>query len=131
MIIGIGVDMVTISRVTRIQQRFGDRFARRILHTIELEEYRTQKQPDRFLAKRFATKEAAVKALGTGEREGVLLRDFYIRHNSLGKPILEVSGQAKKRFSAQGITSQHVSLSDEEDHVIAFVVLEQTHTQGY
>ena len=124
MIIGIGTDLVTISRVARSHERFGDRFARRILHAVEFEAYHRSREPARFLAKRFAVKEAAVKALGTGEREGVLLRDFHVEHNGLGKPLLGVSGEAERRCRQAGVTVHHVSLSDEGDQVVAFVILE-------
>jgi len=127
MIFGIGVDMATVSRLTSTYERFGERFARRILHARELEELHSQHQPARFLAKRFAVKEAAVKALGTGERDGVLLKDFFLLHDDLGKPLLGVSGEAERRCAAAGVDSRHVSLTDEGDQVVAFVVLECTH----
>lgn len=125
MIVGIGTDLVTVSRVARVHARFGERFARRVLHVCEFDDYRRHADPARFLAKRFAVKEAAVKALGTGERAGVLLRDFRVRHDALGKPLLEVSGVAEERCRTGGVTARHVSLSDEGDLVSAFVVLER------
>lgn len=125
MIAGMGVDLATISRIAQAHQRFGSRFARRFLHANELAEYTTHKNQDRFLAKRFAVKEAAVKALGTGERTGVLLRDFYLEHDELGKPLLRVSGAAKKRCDAMGISQFWVSLTDEGDTVAAFVIMER------
>jgi holo-[acyl-carrier protein] synthase len=124
MIYGIGVDIATVSRLATTHERFGERFARRILHENEIGEFAGHTQPARFLAKRFAVKEAAVKALGTGERQGVLLKDFYLSHDKLGKPLLEVSGEAKRRCHLAGILHRHVSLSDEGDQVVAFVVLE-------
>ena len=124
MIAGIGVDLVTISRVEKVYERFGDRFARRILGENELQRYRESTQPARYLAKRFATKEAAVKALGTGERDGVLLKDFTTSHDSLGKPLLNIEGKAADLCRKRGIAHQHISLSDEQDQVVAFVVLE-------
>ncbi|NND90725.1 MAG: holo-ACP synthase [Granulosicoccus sp.] len=126
MIAGIGVDMATISRIEKVHQRFGERFARRFLHESEMPRYQEHACQARFLAKRFAVKEAAVKALGTGERKGVLLRDFYLAHDSLGKPLLQVCGTALSRCTRQGITGFWVSLSDEGDTVIAFVVLERS-----
>jgi len=124
MIAGIGVDLVTISRIEGVWKRFGERFGRRFLHEKELLELSGKDDPVRFLAKRFAIKEAAVKALGTGERGGVLLRDFYVTHSELGKPLLCVDGEASKVCDARNITAMHVSLSDEGDQVAAFVVLE-------
>jgi len=104
LIAGIGIDLATVSRISKVHQRYGLRFARRFLHDAELSQYNNHQNKDRFLSKRFAVKEAAVKALGTGERAGVLLKDFYLEHDELGKPIL---------------------LSDEGDTVAAFVVLER------
>jgi holo-[acyl-carrier protein] synthase len=125
MIAGIGVDLATVSRVARIHERFGMRFARRFLHDSEIPLYLDHKNPERFLAKRFAVKEAAVKALGTGERNGVLLKDFYLQHDGLGKPLLRVSGVAHTLCEQRGIKGFWVSLSDEGDTVAAFVVLER------
>lgn len=124
MIAGIGVDLATVSRIEQAHARFGDRFAKRILNALEWDDYLNHHNPVRFLAKRFAVKEASVKALGTGERAGVLLKDFYLQHDNLGKPILNVSGEAKKRCEQQGIQHFWVSITDEGDTVAAFVVLE-------
>ncbi len=124
MIAGIGVDLATVSRVSRIHERFGLRFARRFLHESEISQYQNHAMPERFLAKRFAVKEAAVKALGTGERNGVLLKDFYLQHDELGKPLLRVTGVAQQLCEQRDINGFWVSLSDEGDTVAAFVVLE-------
>lgn len=125
MIAGIGVDLATISRIDKAYSRFGDRFARRILNEQEWTSYKNHKSPVRFLTKRFAVKEASVKALGTGERGGVLLKDFYLTHDDLGKPLLHVSGKAQERCSLYGINHFWVTLTDEGDTVAAFVVLEK------
>jgi len=124
MIHGIGTDLVTVSRIASVVERFGERFARRILHADEMPQWRAHSAPVRYLAKRFAVKEAAVKALGTGERAGVLLRDFQVSHDELGKPLLSVTGAAAERCSKVGVTALHVSISDEGDLVNAFVILE-------
>ncbi|MBX2825472.1 MAG: holo-ACP synthase [Gammaproteobacteria bacterium] len=124
MIAGLGVDLVTISRIENVHNRFGERFARRILGQDELSQYLQAPQPARFLAKRFAVKEAAVKALGTGERTGVLLKDFTVTHDPLGKPLLQVAGKAAELCAERKILHRHVSLSDEGDQVVAFVILE-------
>ena len=114
-----------MSRIAKAHQRFGNRLARRILNDFEFADYEAHAAPERFLAKRFAVKEAAVKALGTGERAGVLLKDFYLEHDELGKPLLQVSGQAQVLCLNAGIENYWVSLSDEGDTVAAFVVLEK------
>ncbi|MBX2880045.1 MAG: holo-ACP synthase [Granulosicoccus sp.] len=128
MIAGIGVDLATVSRIAKVHRRYGKRFANRILNELELPQYETHGAQDRYLTKRFAVKEAAVKALGTGERQGVLLKDFYVLNDELGKPQLNVSGQGLVRCTSLGITEFHVSLSDEGDTVVAFVVLERQPT---
>lgn len=124
MIFGIGVDLVSISRIARVHDKFGERFARRFLSESELTEYATKKNKNGFLAKRFAAKEAAVKALGTGERTGVLLKDFYLTHDTLGKPLLNVCGHAATICETAGIQRFHVSLTDEKDQIVAFAILE-------
>jgi len=123
-IVGIGVDLVTISRIARIDRRFADRFERRILTEAERRDIEIAPDRARFLAKRFAIKEAAVKALGTGERGGVLLKDVGLTHDALGKPMLDIHGAAGKRCDALSVRASHVSLSDEGDLITAFVVLE-------
>jgi len=125
MIAGIGIDLATISRIEKTHARFGDRFARRILNEAEWNAYENNHSQIRFLTKRFAVKEAAVKALGTGERAGVLLKDFYLEHDSLGKPILKVSGEASRRCERYGMNQFWVTLTDEGDTVAAFVVIER------
>jgi len=114
---GVGVDLVTISRIESVHVKHGERFARRILGSAELDEYRLTKFPGRFLAKRFAAKEAAAKALGTGERDGILFKDFCVEHDELGKPLLQIHGKAAVRAESLGISTFHLSLSDEANQV--------------
>lgn len=122
MIKGVGVDLVTVSRIRAVHERHGERFAKRILAESEFDAYRNSRDPARLLAKRFAAKEAAVKALGTGERQGVLLKDFAVGHDELGKPHLTLHGEGKSRAAKTGIDNFHLSISDEVDQVVAFVV---------
>ena len=126
MIYGIGVDMVRISRIRAGLERFGNRFARRILSTSELSEFAEHTQAGRrarFLAKHFAAKEAAAKALGTGFRDGLTLRHIAVVHDSLGKPLLHYSGRATQMLEVRQIDSSHLSITDEDDHAVAFVTL--------
>ena len=128
MIHGVGVDLATVARVRAVHARFPERFERRILTAAERDEIAGLPEGvdrARFLTKRYAVKEAAVKALGTGERLGVLLRDFGLAHDALGKPELTVEGAGAEAFARAGIVARHVSLSDEGDAVVAFVVLER------
>ena len=122
MIIGIGTDLAKVSRLEESLERFGDRFAGRILAPVEMTEYRGHAHPARLLAKRFAVKEAASKALGTGIGKGSW-HDIYIEHDELGAPILCFQGHARVLADQKAITHLHVSISDEEDLALAFVVL--------
>ena len=123
MIYGIGVDIVKIERIRNNIQRFGEHFAQRLLTEAELAEYRILRQPERFLAKRFAAKEAVVKAMGTGFREGLAFHLIGVTHDALGKPGLVYSGPALDWIRASGITDSLLSLSDEQDYAVAFVIL--------
>jgi holo-[acyl-carrier protein] synthase len=123
MIVGIGTDIVAIARIEAVLQRQGNRFAERILHPDELLEFLAHAQPARFLSKRFAVKEAASKAVGTGIGQGVSWRDVKVEHTELGAPILCMSGEAAVHAQQKSVTQQHVSLADEQDSVVAFVVL--------
>jgi holo-[acyl-carrier protein] synthase len=123
-IIGIGTDLVATVRIETIWNRFGMNFARRILTEAELEKLSLNKNPIHFLAKRFAAKEAVAKALGTGFRpQGILLTEIGVMNDNLGRPYLEFSGRTKEIFDKLGVKT-HISLSDERDHALAFVILE-------
>ncbi len=124
MIFGIGTDIVRVARMQADIARYGEKFAERILTAKELDEFRQSPQPANFLARRFAAKEAAAKAMGTGFRDGLHLRDIGVGHDPNGRPLLEFSGRASEFVRAQGITTVHVSLADEEDNAVAFVTLE-------
>jgi len=123
MIFGIGTDIVQIKRMQNNIDKFGDKFAERILSKEELQEYHKYKEPSRLLAKRFAAKEAASKAMGTGFRDGITLQQIYITHDNLGKPILNFIKDAQAFLSENGIQESHVSISDEQDFAVAFVTL--------
>lgn len=123
MIVGIGTDIITIARIEAVLARQGQRFAERILHPDELAVFTSHAQPARFLSKRFAVKEAASKALGTGIGQGVSWRDFWVEHNDLGAPRLHMCGEAKVVADRLGASRFHLSLADEQDSVVAFVVL--------
>lgn len=125
MIHGIGTDIVSIERMQQGLARWGDRFAERILAAPELEEYQRAGHKDRFLAKRFAAKEAAAKALGTGFRDGLSLTHIHVGHNPLGRPELVWTRVARDMIDAAGIRAGHLSLSDERRYAVAYVVLEK------
>jgi len=127
MIFGIGTDIVRIQRLRHDLERYGDRFAERILADEELVEFQQAGQKAQFLAKRFAAKEAAAKALGTGFRDGVTLRDIAVGHDEHGKPLLVFSERLAKRMVERGVADVgHLSLTDEQEYAVAFVVLERS-----
>ena len=123
-IVGIGTDIVEISRIEAVIGRTGDRFAKRILSEAEWDVYSQHKQPVRFLAKRFAVKEAASKALGTGIRQGLAFNQFEVSNDSLGKPNLTFLGYAGELAAARKVTHYHVSIADEHNYACATVILE-------
>lgn len=123
MIHGIGTDIVAIARMRRLWARFGLSLATRMLAEHEQTQLAAQSDPARFLAKRFAAKEAAAKALGTGFRDGLSLRHFSVANDALGKPVLHMEGRAAELFAQYGLAQAHLSLSDEADYAVAFVVL--------
>lgn len=124
MIFGVGTDIVEYARIQATYDRFGEHFVRRILMAEEIELYRRSKQPVRFLAMRFAGKEATVKAMGTGFRNGMWLRDVGILNNDWGRPVIIWSERGRRVCEKLGIGSGHVSLTDDAGLVLAFAVVE-------
>ncbi len=122
-IAGIGTDLVEIDRLAAALERFGQRFGERILGRDELIEWERGRRSPRFLAKRFAAKEAAAKALGTGFRNGIRFVDIQVRHDELGKPELVFLAAAAARAEALGVVRSELSISDERSYAVAFVVL--------
>lgn len=124
MIIGVGTDLVRVARLEAGWRRFGARYAERILGGTEYQEFQHSPRPAHFLAKRFAAKEATAKALGTGFRGAFGLRDIVVTHDALGCPRLLLAGGAQALAERLTVHATHISLSDEEDYALAFVVLE-------
>ena len=124
MIIGIGTDIVDIRRMAENIEKHGEAFAKRVLAGCELEQYQQTRQKAGFLAKRFAVKEAAAKALGTGFAEGVSWRHIYTDHDEAGKPLLVLTDEALRLAQQQGVSRHHLSISDERAHAVALVILE-------
>lgn len=124
MIKGIGTDLVAINRIEEVFNRHGQRFAEKILGDTELAEFKTAANPINFLAKRFAAKEAVTKAFGLGLSKGMRWQDIQMDHLASGQPIITLSGKAKRHFDGINGTAVHISLSDDNDMVCAFVVVE-------
>ncbi len=124
MIVGIGTDLVSIARIERLYQRHPERFVQRILASSELAAFYSSCNKPAFLAKRFAVKEAAAKALGLGIRSGLTFRDFRVHRDPKGQPVLSLEGKASRIAKSKKIQALHLSISDERTHALAFVVLE-------
>jgi holo-[acyl-carrier protein] synthase len=122
-IFGIGTDVVRLDRVEATLERFGEHFVRRLLLPEEEAQYRRNGRKARFLAMRFAAKEAVVKAMGTGFRNGMWIRDVGIVANPLGKPEIIYSERGRALCRRMGVGEGHVSLTDEAGLVVAFAVL--------
>jgi len=123
MIFGIGTDIVQLSRVESTYERFGDAFARRVLMDEEYRLYAAAKRPVRFLAMRFAAKEAIVKAMGTGFANGMWVRDAGTIPNELGQPQVIFSERGRAMCEKLGIGDGYLSLTDEAGFVLAVAVL--------
>ncbi|MBP9723118.1 MAG: holo-ACP synthase [Gammaproteobacteria bacterium] len=130
MIYGIGTDIVAISRVSAIYSTYQEKFLAKILSPIELTKFNdinNLEKKDKYLATRWAGKEAIVKALGTGFRQGLYLSNFSITNNVLGQPQVILSTNAYKIISNRLLNKQfhiHLSLSDDKDYALAYAIIE-------
>ena len=124
MIVGIGTDLCDIGRIERSLERFGERFARKVLVDAELDRLRQQRKPAAYLAKRFAAKEAFSKALGTGIHFPVNWHNVWVENASSGRPSLSFSESLSTFLRQRGVESVFVSITDEEGMACAFVVVE-------
>ncbi|KUJ71887.1 holo-ACP synthase [Thiomicrospira sp. WB1] len=124
MITGIGTDLVEIARIEQLLTRRGESFIRRILTDSERDECARCDFPERFLAKRWAAKEAVVKAMGTGFTQGVSFQGIDIVHTDAGQPQVALSGATRAHAERLGIERWSLSLSDERHYALAFAVAE-------
>ena len=123
MIFGVGIDVLKMDRVVALYHRYGDKFSQRILMSEELDLLQDYRRPERFLAMRFAAKEAIVKAMGTGFANGMWLRDSGVVPNRFGRPEIIFSERGKRKCSELGIGDGHLTLSDEAGLVVAVAIL--------
>ena len=123
MIFGIGTDVVQLARVERIWNQFGEHFSRRLLLEPERELFARAKRPARFLAMRFAAKEAVVKAMGTGFAHGMWIRDVGMMPNAWGQPQIIFSARGDAVCARLGIDGGHLSLTDEAGLIVAVAVM--------
>jgi holo-[acyl-carrier protein] synthase len=124
MIFGIGVDVLEAARIKKTLARFGEHFVERLLMPAERAQLTRTKRPERFIAMRFAAKEAIVKAMGTGFAHGVWIRDVGVVQNAWGKPEVVYSPRGEKMRRKLGIGGGHVTLTDEAGLIVAVAVLE-------
>ena len=122
MIFGIGTDLVELSRIKKTYERFGDHFVNRLLMDEELKLFKNVKNKTRFLAMRFAAKEAIVKAMGTGFSDGVWIKDTGVINLASGKPITIFSHRGTNKLNTLGIQYILISLTDEANMILAFAV---------
>jgi holo-[acyl-carrier protein] synthase len=125
MIFGVGTDVIELARVKATYERFGSHFVNRLLTPEEMVLFERTKHPVRFLAMRFAGKEATVKAMGTGFAHGVWIRDVGITNDPRGRPLVIWSERGRRVCDELGIGEGHVSLTDDAGLIIAFAVVEK------
>jgi len=122
-VVGIGTDIVEISRIADMPSAVREKLAKRVLTPTEYQHYQQIKLPARYLAKRWAGKEAAAKALGTGIADGVSFQHFEIVSLPSGQPTLLLSKRALEIATMLKASYYHISLADEKFYATAFVTL--------
>ena len=125
MIVGIGTDIMGVERMQVLLQQRGDAWARRLLTDSEFGEYEKRGNKPAFLAKRFAAKEAAAKALGTGFADGITWKHINIHNDNKCAPVMTFTHKAREYADTLGVTDIHLSISDEKHYAVAFVILEK------
>ncbi len=128
-IVGLGTDIVEISRIEQSLQR-SPRLVQRVLNAAEQQIYQQHAQPARYFAKRFAAKEAAAKALGTGIGRGISFQHFAISNDDFGRPVLTLTDAAQAMAAQLGINHYWISISDEQAYACATVIFERNDTAG-
>jgi holo-[acyl-carrier protein] synthase len=123
LIYGIGTDLINKSRIATMLTKYGTKLAFRILSVREMDVFNNHKQPAAYLAKRFAAKEAIVKALGIGFRRGIYFKNISVLSNELGKPVVHFAAETAQYINALGSINCQISISDEQEYALAFVVI--------
>jgi len=122
-VVGVGIDIVEISRIEQMKDKARERLAQRVLTPLEFTTYENHSQASRFLAKRWAAKEAASKALQTGIAKGVLFQHFEIVNDNNGAPHMNIIDVALERAQTMGAKSWFISIADEQLYATATVIL--------
>ncbi len=124
MILGLGTDIVTVSRIRDMLEKHESSFMKRVFCDEELLEFHSRKSGEMYLAGRWAAKEAASKALGVGMGEQCGWKDISIGNDAAGKPQLSLSGKAAELAQSMRVSAIHVSISHEKEHAVSCVILE-------
>lgn len=124
MILGIGIDIVAVERIKIANNRWGEKFLKRVFTEDEIKYSLMKRIPYRHLAARFASKEALIKALGMGLTEIISLKNIEIVNSDTGAPSIILHGRLKEIISARGVSKIHLSISHDGDYAIAQVILE-------
>lgn len=122
-VVGIGTDIIEINRIGEMSEKMREKLAIRVLTPTEYKRYQSITQPERYLAKRWAGKEAVSKALGTGIANGVSFQHIEIESLASGQPNVLLTDKALELAQQMGASNWHISLSDEVNYATAFVVL--------
>jgi len=126
MIVGIGIDIVQIIRIKRLIGRWGSKFTKRVFSLNEITYSGTHLKSEQHFAANFAVKESFAKALGTGFKGELRIRDIEVLRDQAGKPYVNLSGKAKEKIEKLGINRIHTSISHDGEYSIAFVILEKS-----
>jgi len=124
-IVGIGVDIADVARIAKSIDRFGRRFTERVFTPDEIRYCESKANKAERYAARFAAKEAAMKAIGTGWRHGVTWQDIEVKRAPRGRPTVAFSGKAAEFFAKLGATKAHLSLTHTQEVAMAQVILEK------
>lgn len=124
MVVGLGVDIVQNDRIQGIIDKWGDKFLDKIFTETELDFINRHEQKLQRYASNYAVKEAFVKALGTGFRNGINFHNIQVRRDELGKPFIELMGTTKSFAEQKGINKIHTTISHEKDYSVAVVIFE-------
>ena len=120
--IGTGIDIVEIERIQKMHAKHGQHFIERLLHKVEIEQLKEEKNIVAFLAKRFAVKEATAKAMGVGIGEKIGFTDVYVEHDELGKPLLKFTPRCIEKLDLKNKRTL-LTISDERSYAVAHVLL--------
>ena len=124
MIVGIGIDTVVVSRISKLISKYGDRFLKKVFTSREIEDGVRRLDKASFFAARFAAREAFYKALGTGFGRGISLKEVSVVALAKGRPHLELRGRAEEAVAGGGIDRLHLSITHDGDIAQAIVILE-------